>query len=180
MTQAAPPPLRRVYIIGGYDWAFNILNTVEVFNPVTNKISLGIPIPEPRGDVGCSSYGSIVYVHGGYYDPSGNFSGGCHKNTTWALDVTNLGAGWVRKADMNSPRGDHAFTTLSVRSVGFERIGLESRPQCRHSAIVLFRHPQRGARLVAGRSLPRHGWRERRRGNQRQDAHPQRGDVQYR
>ena len=60
--------------MGGYDTYYaNTLNSTEVLDPAASKLRAvpGPAFPEPRGDVGCSGSGSIVYVHGGYYDPSG-------------------------------------------------------------------------------------------------------------
>lgn len=105
----------KLYLVGGYDPSYNILSTTEVFDPATGKFTVvpGMALPEPRGDVGCSAVGSVLFVHGGYYDPSGSFAGNSHKNTTWAFDLSRPSAGWVRKADMNWARGDHAFAVLS-------------------------------------------------------------------
>lgn len=103
----------KLYVIGGYDNIYNTLGSVEVFDPSSGRFSSGISLPEPRGDVGCNSIGNTILVHGGYYEaPGGNPNGGFFHTTTWALDTTNLAAGWARKADMNTPRGDHAFTAL--------------------------------------------------------------------
>jgi N-acetylneuraminic acid mutarotase len=105
----------RLYLVGGYDTSYNILNSTEVYDPATRRFTRGsIPdLPSPRGDVGCNVVGSVIFVHGGYFDPSGTFLGGMHRNTTWALDTANVARGWVRKADMNVARGDHAFAVLS-------------------------------------------------------------------
>lgn len=105
----------KLYLVGGYDPSYNILNSTEVFDPATGLFSsTAIPaLPEPRGDVGCNAVGSTLFVHGGYYDPTGQFGGGMHWNTTWAIDVSAANPKWVRKADMNWARGDHAFAVLS-------------------------------------------------------------------
>lgn len=105
----------KMYVVGGFDTSYNTLDTVEVFDPATGRFTVNpaMKLPAPRGDVGCNAVGSVLYVHGGYYDPTGVFAGGNHHNTTFAYDLSNPAAGWVRKADMNWARGDHAFSVLS-------------------------------------------------------------------
>lgn len=63
----------KLYIVGGYDPTYAILNTTEVYDPVARTVTVvpSMALPEPRGDVGCNAVGSVLFVHGGYYDPSG-------------------------------------------------------------------------------------------------------------
>jgi Kelch motif len=58
----------KIYIFGGFDAAGNVLNTVDVYNPVTNTWTIGLtPMPTPRGSMyAVAKKGGTVYVIGGW------------------------------------------------------------------------------------------------------------------
>lgn len=57
---------------GGYSQDYNeTLNSMEVYDPVTDAWSLSTPMPTPRGDVMCTNLLETFVVVGGYWDPTG-------------------------------------------------------------------------------------------------------------
>lgn len=85
-----------IYVIGGYNTFNGFLNTVEMYNPLTNTWETKNPIPVSRNDMGLAlnPITGILYSAGGYNE--GYFNDLYEYNST--SDT------WMQKAPMQTPR----------------------------------------------------------------------------
>lgn len=82
------------YVMGGTA-GFGALNTVEVYNPLTNTWTNGVPMPTPRMDFSALLHDDKIYVVGGY-----NFTG-----PLASVDCFDPATGsWTTLTSMPTPR----------------------------------------------------------------------------
>eukprot|EP00898_Chlorokybus_atmophyticus_P008186 jgi/Chlat1/8369/Chrsp80S07799 len=102
----------KVYTFGGYGYEYaDTLNSTEQLDPATGKWSLVAEMPTPRGDVVCLGLSSTnkIYVVGGFYDPTNQFSPSSFLNTMDIYDPVQ--DNWSPGANMSAVRGDAGLAT---------------------------------------------------------------------
>ena len=55
----------KIYAIGGFENGRSPTSTVEVYDPITNKWSIAVPLPQPLDHTAAASYNGKMYVVGG-------------------------------------------------------------------------------------------------------------------
>jgi N-acetylneuraminic acid mutarotase len=56
----------KIYIIGGFNNKGKTMNTVEYYDPKTDRWSTASPLPEPLDHAAAAVYNGTLYVVGGY------------------------------------------------------------------------------------------------------------------
>lgn len=105
-----------IWVIGGfYGDDGPAVKKVWKYDTTRDVWTRGPDLPHSRGAGGAALLGNTIYYFGGNgYDRT--WSSG----STWALDVTNLGAGWTSRAAMPNPRNHMAGAAVTgyVYAVG--------------------------------------------------------------
>lgn len=84
------------------------VSTVTSYNTATDTwTTTYAPLPGPRDHVAGAVLGKKFYVTGGRDHDQFNW-----KNNTWALDLSDVSAGWVEKANMPTARGGLASARI--------------------------------------------------------------------
>jgi len=100
----------QIWFVGGYqgDHPGPGETKVLVYETTTDTWTNGPDLPEPRGAGASAVIGRTIYFTGGMDATRTKEEG-----TTWALNLDNLAAGWVRKADLPNPRNHVAGAALN-------------------------------------------------------------------
>jgi hypothetical protein len=61
----------RTFVAGGYGSGRTELSSIEEGDPATGTWKKVGDLPTRRGDVACASVNGLLYVAGGYFDPTG-------------------------------------------------------------------------------------------------------------
>lgn len=93
----------KIYAIGGQDATGANLNTVEVYDPSTNKWSAAAPLPTAASALAAAAVNGKIYVLGGF--------GPGTLNTLQVYDPTT--ASWSSAASMPTPRAFLSAATLN-------------------------------------------------------------------
>jgi len=98
-----------LFAIGGYDWSYNTMDTMEVLDTLaaTPAWMLGAAMPHPKGDVQAAVVASKIYVPGGWNAES--------TFLTSMLVYDPAAGSWSEAAPMSAPRGDKAVVALDGR-----------------------------------------------------------------
>lgn len=108
----------KLYVVGGYDSDFSILDTIEVYDPATQKwADAGVTLPSGRGDVQCVTLGESIYTVGGVT----NFDNKTDAQTWFTDEVVEVNVA-AKTAEQRSPlpslaRGDVAVAAVSATSM---------------------------------------------------------------
>lgn len=100
----------QIWFVGGYQGNHPGPGETKVwrYDTTSDTWASGPDLPEPRGAGAAAVIGRTIYFTGGM-DATRRIDEG----TTWALNLDNLAAGWVRKADLPNPRNHVAGAALN-------------------------------------------------------------------
>ena len=107
----------KIYVVGGQDSSGNVIADTQIYDPVANTWTAGVPLPTPTGDGSAAVVKNILYLFGGY-------SGTAYTNAVWAFNPKTHT--WSPKSPMPTLRastGAVATKTGIIYVIGGEMNG---------------------------------------------------------
>ena len=92
----------KVWVLGGYPPGRLPSNLVQIYDPATNRWSLGPTLPKPMHHVVVEAVGGKLYMIGGEIDGAGTGKPPVFLADVWMHDPAT--GGWVKRARMPIPR----------------------------------------------------------------------------
>lgn len=128
--------------------------TVTSYNTRTDMWNTSYPaLPGERDHVAGAVIGHTFYVTGGRDHNQYNW-----KNNTWALDLTNVAAGWVEKAPMLTARGGLAYAAIGHELYTFGGEGNPNDPiNMVFNNVEVYNTRSDSWRELTKMEIPRHG-----------------------
>lgn len=103
----------KLYVAGGYDPDYSLLDSIEVYDPATKVwADAGVALPSGRGDVQCTVMGGSIYLVGGINTPFDQPMDTWFTTEVVAVDVAAKTAAVVTQLP-GLPRGDLAVAATS-------------------------------------------------------------------
>jgi N-acetylneuraminic acid mutarotase len=100
----------RIYVIGGYPSSRVYVDTVQVYDPRTDRWDYTTPLPQAMHHTVAASVGGQLYVIGGEISNTGIANVGIYLDTVYAYDPVT--ATWTQKSSMPTARSAGAADAI--------------------------------------------------------------------
>ncbi|KAI8949358.1 hypothetical protein F4801DRAFT_580455 [Xylaria longipes] len=137
------------FSIGGHH---DTIKRVTLYDTRTQEWRTLRPLPEPRDDLGGAVVYSKFYVMGGRDHGHANI-----KNTTWALNLKDWKADWVRKKDLPKPRAGFALGIHRRKLVVLGGEGNKANPTGVFAETLVYNTRRDTWKPAMPLKVPRHG-----------------------